>query len=284
MISPTIGIHRDVPADTYHQWGAIGSTNLSQLARSPAHFRHARDNPAEPTPAQVIGDAAHLCILQPDLFPSRYVVAPECDRRTKEGKASYAAFCELNAGKTSIKSDDWAACQAMRDAVMAHPMARLLLEEQTGVEVSGAWRCPDTGVACKLRADALCATDSVAVDLKTTTDASPAAFERAIFQYGYWRQAAHYVHGLAALGCVVDSFVIVAVEKDPPHAVGVYRVLDDVLAMGHDDAVRQLEKYKRCEASGCWPAYGDGIKDIGIPRWAMRDLEGQFTNEGSAVL
>lgn len=272
---PTIGVHPDVPAETYHKWDAASASRLKVFARSPAHMREAVDHPKDPTPALILGDAAHYCALQPALFATRFAAAPACDRRTKDGKAAYQAFLESNPGKRPLAQDDFDACRRMADAVYAHRAARELLEARTATELSAVWRCPETDVLCKLRADALTVMNGypVVADLKTTDDASREAFERSVWQYRYFCQAAHYTGGLASLDMIYDDFCVIAVEKAPPHAVAVYRITDDVMAVGREEVLKQLRGYARCVESGVWPAYPDEIQDLGIPAWGLRQLE-----------
>lgn len=85
-IVPEVGIYEDVPADTYHAWDAASNSRLSHLLRSPAHCREAIDNPPDPTPAQILGTAAHYCILEPDLFEQRYTVPGRCEATKRDGQ------------------------------------------------------------------------------------------------------------------------------------------------------------------------------------------------------
>jgi exodeoxyribonuclease VIII len=178
-------------------------------------------------------------------------------------------------GREILAADDYAAVKAMGDAVLTHPAAAKLLGAMTDWELSGLWDCRQTGERSKCRCDAVGDYDGIPIclDLKTTRDASPKAFERAVWNYHYHTQAAHYVEGLAVLGRPVESFGIVAVEKEPPYAVGVYRILDDVLAVAREEVFRLLALHRECRESGRWPAYSDEVRDIGLPKWAWRELE-----------
>jgi hypothetical protein len=110
-------------------------------------------------------------------------------------------------------------------------------------------------------------------DLKTTTDASPRSFERAMYTFGYFLQAAHYLKGAQAIGIPAEHFCIIAVEKQPPFAVAIYRVMDEIIAIGERERNRLLSLYWECETKDNWPGYGDGIRSIGLPDWAIRELE-----------
>jgi hypothetical protein len=271
------GLYPGVTNDCYQQWNAASAHRLSLLARSPAHLRWFLDHPEEPTPSLIVGGAFHALCLQPDVFGSQYAVAPECDRRTKEGKATWETFCAAAAGRTVIKEQDADLCTAMMVAVHKHPTAGELLRAPGPVEVSALWwhrlnDDPPMPQLCKLRADKLAPEHSSIVDLKTTDDASPDGFERSILKYGYHRQAAMYLHGMAALGTPYDHFVFVCVEKDAPHAVGVYRLDDEAVEAGWAECEELLAKYAECCRTNTWPGYPDDVQTISLPDWKMRQL------------
>lgn len=266
------GIHHDVPADAYHALDAASSHRLRLLGRSPLHMRHAIDNPEEPTPAMVFGEAVHFACLQPDIFCSRFSLKPEVDRRTKDGKAIYEKFIADLAGRQPIARDDLARCGHISIAVHEHPFAGLLLKSPGPVEITGIWTDATTGQLCKLRADKLAEEYGTIVDLKTTDDASPDGFERSILKYGYHVQAAMYLRGMAALGRPFDHFVFVCVEKDPPHAVGVYRLDDEAVEAGDAKLAELLEIYAECSRTKTWPSYPSEVQTISLPDWFMRKL------------
>lgn len=81
-------LYEGVPANDYHAYDAISASGLTLMARSPAHYRHRRDNPEPGTPAQQLGEAIHLAVLEPDLFEARITTLPaDINLRTNAGKA-----------------------------------------------------------------------------------------------------------------------------------------------------------------------------------------------------
>jgi hypothetical protein len=267
--NPVPGVYADLPSDVYHNIKAASNSRLSLLKRSPAHLRYELDNPQPKSPALALGEAAHLCILQPDLFTGRYVVPPDCDRRTKDGKATWAAFCADNAGRELLAADDHGRCRAIREAVMAHPFARKLLAAAGETELSAVWDDPASGVRCKMRADKVAQDWLTLVDLKTTRDASPDAFEKAIYNFGYHRQGGMYLDGMARNDRVYECYAIIAVETDPPHGVAVYQLDDAALEMGTAELRPLLAKYAECERSGQWGGYPTDIQWISVPARAL---------------
>jgi exodeoxyribonuclease VIII len=105
-------------------------------------------------------------------------------------------------------------------------------------------------------------------DLKTTRDASPRGFGSAIANYGYAIQAAHYIAGCRSVGHEIENFVFLAVEKEPPYAVGCYVLTPDVLASAETKRLALLDLLATCRATNRWPAYSDRIETISLPAWA----------------
>lgn len=254
-------------ADDYHAIDALGSSDVKRLLRSPAHFKAGRDEPREPSDAQQLGTAIHLGVLEPERFEREVALSPKFDRRTKDGKAAAAAFEAEHAGKHLLSADDFDLVRRCVDAVHAHPAAGSLL--QHGVpEVSLRWPDAVHGVACKARLDWL-RPDGGIVDLKSAIDASPGGFARAIGQFGYALQCAHYQLGAEAVLAQAPYFAFIAVEKEPPFAVGVY-VLDPESVEAARERVRTAyARYQECAAANAWPAYSPLIETINAPRWAL---------------
>ena len=70
----------------YREREGVSSTDLKHMVKSPAHFRYWKDNPQEDTPALLFGRAVHKYVLEKDDFFTEFAVAPNVDRRTKEGR------------------------------------------------------------------------------------------------------------------------------------------------------------------------------------------------------
>jgi hypothetical protein len=275
--TPEFGWHEDVPDHEYH--GAeyrdfVSSSELrTLLAKSPAHLQAARQTPHKETPALILGKALHARVLEPDTYSARFAVAPKVDRRTKAGKQAWQEFTDAHPGATILPEDDAAAVENMAAAIDAHPLGQYLFKNGAA-ELTGLYRDPSTQVLCKFRPDYCREQDGMLLDLKTTLDASPAAFERSIQQYGYHFQAAMYWHGFSRVtGRPAKDFLFVVVEKQPPYAVSVYRIEEQSLNVGRRQYRKALEAYAPCLDSGLWPAYSDHVEAISLPAWALSQYE-----------
>lgn len=255
----------------YHAHPAIGSSALRAILRSPLHYHAeyvARTAPREETPAMRLGTLTHAAVLEPARWDMEYALYPEgIDRRTKDGKAAWAAFCERSAGKTVVTYAEASAVEGMRSAVHAHPAAAHLLRSLSGRETPIFWPDSATGVECKGKLDI--SSPRIIVDLKTCSDASPRAFARDIANRMLHVQAAHYLDGVATkTGEEPETFAWIAVESKLPHAVAVYVASQEMLAAGRTERLRALDRLCDCRASGTWPGYSDRFESIDLPAWA----------------
>lgn len=265
------GIHYNVPAARYHQraLGGVSKSGLDKFHRSPAHYEAwINGTLEEESPALSFGSAFHCSILEPDVFKREYVEAPDFgDCRFKEAKATRDAWRAENDGKQHLSYDDMRAITGMRDAIMRHPLAGKMIRDGNS-EVSAIWRDTETGLRCRCRADYYVPKLGMLLDLKSTEDASPDAFKRSVAKYRYHVQDALYRFGFTELGEPVQHFVLVAVEKTAPYAVGTYALDADAIGRGYSAARRDIDQLGECMRKNYWPAYPETIQTLELPPWA----------------
>lgn len=255
----------NMPFADYLALDRLSSSGLKQLARSPAHFRHASAHPSPPSPAQALGTCAHGFILESETF--RPAVAPECDRRTTVGKARYAEFLEES--KTAdiiVTAEQWYKAQAMRDAVMSQPYAAALLADGSP-EVTALW--DQGGIECKARFDWLPSGHQVIVDLKTASEADYDGFARAAGRYKYAIQASLYSMAAKACGLGDRPMIFIVVENEPPHAVALYTLDEEAIYSATYKIERLLEQYAECKSSGDYPGYAIEVQSLSLPKWSL---------------
>lgn len=298
-----IGVYRDLPSESYHGRRAASSTILRELMRSPAHAWAAMTIPKEATPDMIFGEAVHLAVLQPDLFPDRFAVSTPCAAKKKDGEKCTNAgvvsrggewFCGVRGHdplkgapsddpRASMTQDDWDRAMRMRDAIMRHKAASEILNARTDTELSCFWRDDATGVYCKARSDIVI--PDVLADLKTLRsggliDASPAGFAAALGDRRLDIQAGHYATGFIKSGVPVGEFQWIAAEKKAPFGVGFYSLRMTELSEAIDEVWKLLELYADCEAdagreeskrNGGWArCYSQGVVEVTLPKWTRK--------------
>ena len=194
-------------------------------------------------------------------------MAAEVNRRTNEGKAlaaAHAAECAA-AGLPVCDADEYAdvvaiaASVARYEAVPGVTLAQWLPTAER--ELSIFWT-GDDGIDRKARLDAY--SGGVAFDLKSSKDASARGFARAVSEYGYHIQAAHYTAACEAAGLNVSGFVFAAVEPNAPHVCAMWRLSPLVMARGASDAAKALATIIEARA-GRVSGYTTGIEVLPIP-------------------
>jgi exodeoxyribonuclease VIII len=292
----TPGIHM-IDNEVYH--GCLGVPSKSGLQtinqKSPFHFRFGE---REEKRHFALGDGAHAAILEPERFETQFQRGP-LDRRGNKWTDTEAQA--KAAGRTLLTDGEYNIALRVRDSAHRNPTVRKIVAGAV-VEPSGFFIDPETGILCRVRPDAYNPGIRIIGDVKTTTDASPMAFAKSVAEYGYHVQEAMYSEGFPLAAQVggmdweVDGFAFIVVEKTAPYLVAVYELEPSAVAEGYALYRQGLEAYARCakaedsvrtefrarEENGadmseldhalrnCWPAYGDGVQRLDIPRWAYR--------------
>lgn len=267
------GLIPGIPIEEYHRHPSISKSQLDQFAKSPAHYLASLTTPRKETDAMRFGRIFHGMVLEPERV--KIAVAPQCDRRTKEGKAIWDIFCTANAGAEIVKAEEGEMLNGMAASIKAHPAASALLNAGPGIaEGSAFWRDVQSGELCRCRPDFYRQDLGIIVDLKTTDDASPEAFAKSIAKYGYHRQNSMYVDGVeSSTGDIVKGFVFVVTEKSAPYCTAVYSLDTQGVELGRDQYKKLLLDLADCKIAKKFPGYSDRIETLSLPAWEVRKYE-----------
>lgn len=287
------GVYFDLDIDAYHGGAGISKTGLDSIDANPAIFygRHMDPNrpPAKDRSGQLEGALTHCAVLEPDHFTARYRTLPkDAPRRPTEAQwnakkpsedsiAAMAWWTEWSAatnGATVIAAEQYETAMRQADSIRKLPeVAEALKRGQS--EVSAYWIDQETGELCRCRPDWAhdCgAGQSILLDVKTCSDASPAEFRRQIARKRYHVQDAFYSDGYAAAsGREVLAFVFIAVESEWPYAACALMLDEAGKAQGKRDYRRNLNTYAECRKTGIWPGYSSQIEIINLPAWAIKE-------------
>jgi len=263
-----LGIHLGIPEEDYHALGYVSNSYLSRLNKCPA----AAKVPMEETPTLLLGRAVHSYVLEGDaVFFERFVVAPECDRRTIVGKEAWANFIEESDGKTPITQKDFINIYQMNESVRAHPFAAELLADGIA-ETTAIWKDKKTGITCKCRPDWTTSEGNFLVDLKTTKDSGEYGFGKSVSTYRYFQQNSFYKKGYEiASGTKVEAFVFIAVEKEFPFRTEIYTLDSDYVEWGDAEVARLMQIEADCRRKGHYNHFvNSGCGTIMLPGYINR--------------
>ncbi len=263
----------DWTAEEYFASDAVSRSDLCDVLESPATYEGRRSGALpgiKETPAMRFGTAVHLAVFEPEEAARRFVT-----EKKFSGKGSVAARAEWSASLADDamvwSAEDLARIEGCRSAVLAHPVARVLLGEGAD-ELSVSWT--EEGMRCRARLDKvrMNARKAFIADLKTSTDPSPEAFSKKCANYGYDMQAVWYPRALpSVLGIDSHRFAFVVVRSSAPFEVAVYRPDEDFLRLGEAKVRRAMELIKRCTESKDWSApWQQQVNTLSAPRWALK--------------
>jgi len=245
---------------TYQALAALNFSGSKELLKSGAHFQSYLTRQHEETKALRLGSLTHALVLEPDTVDARYAAAPECDRRTKDGKASYDSFVAAAAGKTVVTADEFELAQnvarSMRRARESLAVSFVATEVMLSVEYNGT--------ILKSAIDAV-GSDGYLYDLKTAECASARGFLQSVRSYSYNLQA-HFYRTVyqAATGERVRGFRFIVAEKSEPWAWAIYEIGPELMtfaALEFEDAV---VKYRSCLELDAWPGYPSEVQVVDV--------------------
>ena len=257
------GIYPGITNRDYHADPALGSTSLKTLAtRTPAHYQHDKAHPKS-SDAFDLGTVAHSLILEGDESGVEVWDFPAWTTKVaKDSREESRA-----AGKIPMLTKEWAQVVAMRDAVMAHPIARSMF---TGHKAEQSVFWEEDGLMLKCRPDAW--HPGALVDLKTARDADPNEFGKVAHSFGYHQSAAHYIDGVKAATGEELPFHFVLVEKTDPYLVSVVELDWEAINIGRGLNERAKRIYQECVESNTWPGY-PASEPVSLPMWAIYQTE-----------
>jgi len=274
-MSDLSGIVLDLPEHQYHAHPSLSSTGARKLLDSPARFHYAQTHPQAHKKAFDLGTVTHSKVLGTgsgvDVIPA--------DLLASNGAASTKAAKDFIAdtyakGLVPIKQSEFDEAMGMAEAVLAHPTARALFEQEGDAEASVFATDPDSGVALRARFDFLpnfMQNDPWTVDLKTTgKSAAPDEFAKTVANFEYHVQQEFYLHAYGiATGDFTARMKFVVVETAAPHLVGVYELAPEFAELALARVRKALATYAACSAADLWPGYAIDNDPIQPPNWLI---------------
>lgn len=210
------------------------------------------------TRSLTFGRALHCYLLENSEFGARFAVAPELNKRTKEGKEEWAKFENENAGKDILTAEEFSLIKTMAERARDIAPATFDKSKWTGRyeiffenAVFFVYETEDGDrVECKMKPDILLLDHETKtahiVDVKTTADATPQEFAKSCANYGYAWQASFYALPFLKDDWLVE-FKILAVEKSEDGTTGVFN-MSEFVGIELPNVVKFLENYRKIRA------------------------------------
>ncbi|RME67927.1 MAG: hypothetical protein D6781_12120, partial [Verrucomicrobia bacterium] len=235
-----VGAWQCLPMDVYQAAPGVSKSQLDKLHASPLRYARwlaDRKKHAPPTIAMQWGSLIHTAILEPQHLGA-YTVRP--DTYGEDGKPwnnnakECRAWNEAHAGETVITAAQKAEMQLLARRVRTHPVAGPLLRGGRAEVSCFALVDKPYPILLKGRMDYVRVKGREVwqvVDLKTTRDASTAAFSREVWNRRYHVQAAMYRRILMRFGAPAVEFIFIALDKADPDCplINVRRLEDSAI-------------------------------------------------------
>lgn len=245
------GIKFQMPAAEYHaKHDYINYSTLKVIDKATvkrAVFERAQVK--EQTESMAFGTAVHSAILTPEEYTNTYRVAPDCDKRTKDGKATYEKFTSsLEPHNIPISSENVRAIRSIVSSIADQSEICGVLDSCTHREVSMFDSKSSPKMRCRL--DACDPSCDVIIDIKTMREpASEGNFRKLLNTYGYGLQAAFYMKVAKQLGANVKHFGFICIETTAPYEVSAFELDHNLLGYYTENLELLLQKYKEFEDS-----------------------------------
>lgn len=246
-------LHKDMPEAEYRKYPAINQSFLKDCwSVSPFYAEYRKNNP-ETSPALEFGSALHTYVLEKHKFAHEYCVAPDVDRRTKEGKIAFNEFVLENGGKKPIKKQDFETIVGMDKAVDRLFAAKDSMAEAVLIgEI--VFDSPDMNekrlpVKAKLDWVQFKGGKAVIKDLKSIADIT--GVTSASYHNNWAIQSALYTDLCNNLAQDGTDFYYIAVGKEPPHDGRAFKVSDEMLIGGRQKLGLSVHRYLWWIDNGC---------------------------------
>lgn len=231
----------DLPNEEYHSLPSLSASQIKQLLVNP--YAYVTKQKMAQTDAMNLGSAVHTLTLEPHKFDKEFAVMPKVDGRTAAGKEAKIIFERECQGKIVINQDQYEIAMKAAQSILNSPIGKLL----TGGKAEASYFTNIDGFDVRVRPDYYREDIGVVFDVKTTQDASPDGFTKAIANYGYYIQDAFYLKALQNLELNANRFVFIAVETKEPFMVGIYELTPDAVDFGWSETKRAFEIYQNLD-------------------------------------
>jgi hypothetical protein len=258
------GIYFDMSDEEYHGDKSLSNSGMGKLLHSPRGFWlesnfNKNKKPME-TAALKMGRAFHTLFLEPHKFAADWEIKPNCQGTKAKGM---------------IGEGDYRDMLEAKDSLMEDPIHASLF---TGgyPEVAIFWVDEATGVPCRMKTDYLSL--RLAVDLKSTADSSIYKLGYSIADYGYYRQAAFYMHAIEQIKTTMRAGAPCVVKDCPSD-----KWMEEFLKTVHDKFVFAFQE-KKSPYLNRVAVLGQSITDHGVMsyQYALQVFKGLYEEHGES--
>jgi len=240
----------------------LSYSSIKEFAKSPRHYVHYVLAKREPSKAMNLGSLIHCLIMYPSKFNDQFIIAPNVDRRTKDGKATWEEFISRSNGKIVVTQDELEEAEQITNSVLSNWKISNTVKECTSFEQE--FKHDILGLPFRGFVDGVNSGNYI-LEIKTMSDASPSNVTREFYNRKYHIQAGLYnlVHKLPV------KYLIV--ETNAPYNSMLVDVADEYIEKGQQELMDLVDKFNTCMDLDAFNA-GYGFMEseefvVGLPSW-----------------
>jgi hypothetical protein len=216
----------------------LSFSSLKEFMRSPQHYVKYLDSDRKQTEAMLFGAICHKLILEPQDFNNEYIIEPELDKRTKQGKEDYAAFIAkiTEQNLTAVPPATYEKAVALVESVMKSDAAKYVYEstiKEGRFDITHETGLPVCGYIDGVGKD-------YNLEIKIVSSADTDDIMRDFYKMKYHIQAGIYnwVNG--------KPIYYLVVENNYPYLSKVFKASDDYIAEGKRLFNKAMSDFKFC--------------------------------------
>jgi len=255
----------------------LRSTYIREFRKSPRHYFLRED--IQETPSMKLGTAFHTALLEPEKYQKNYVEIPSFEKKSKYQtltiKEQLERWKEENKDSVTISSEDRDKVKMMLASCLDNPIINKIVNNEHALIEKEFYMVKDE-ICYTGTPDIIIPELNLVIDVKTTTDASPNKWSKAIHDREYMIQAALYIDAMNAIfGKEFNRFIWVVVENKHPYSAMTYFAEPSLLDLGRNLILNASSDFKNCLLENNWPSYKTGLVPCSLPVYAWSQYESE---------
>jgi len=251
----------------------LSFSSIKQFIKSPQHYIQYLKQDKKPTESMLLGSLIHNMLLEPDGFDTKFIIEPDINKRTNQGKEDYQKFLDsvseknlqVVEPKTFIKAKE-IVTQFMYSPTYKYLKMMDTKEHRFDKEYGGL---PVCGYV-----DAM--NDDYNLEIKTTSSCDIESITRDFYNMKYHLQAAMYqwYNG--------KPMMYVVIETSAPYLSRAFIASESYMKEGYKLFEKAMSDFSYCmsmeQFESGYEFYGDELSTLDIPSWAKKSSEYVDTN------
>ena len=245
----------------------LSFSSIKQFVKSPKHYIQYITQPREQTESMLLGSVVHNLILQPDTFESKYIVEPDFNKRTNQGKEDYQKFLDTISERKlqAVPPKVFLKAKEMVTQFMDSPNYNYV--KQMDATETRFDKLSDTGLPICGYIDGMNADTNF--EIKTVSSADYADIQRDFYNLKYHLQAAIYnwVNG--------KNIMYIVIENSFPYLSRAFTVSDNYIKEGKAIFDKAMTDFSYCldmDTFSMGYEFYNGVEPgvIDLPGWARK--------------